>query len=70
MQQNSQSLEQDIKSRYRALQTVLNVINELRQLRKIGSPSQDELLDIENFINGQINNYKSLVKDLNHKIGS
>lgn len=59
------NLEQDLKSRYRALKTVQEFINELKHLRQVGAPSKDELLDIEKFIEGQINSYKQLVLDIN-----
>lgn len=62
------NLEQDLKSRYRALKTVQEFINELKHLRQIGNKSQDELLDIDKFIDGLINSYKQLIRDVNSQI--
>ncbi len=62
------NLEDDLKSRYRALKTVQEFINELKHLRNNGSPSQDELLDIDKFITGLINSYKGLASDVNKHI--
>lgn len=62
------NLEQDLKSRYRALKAVQEFINELKHLRQIGNPSKDELLDIDKFIEGLINNYRQLAKDVNSQI--
>lgn len=62
------NLEQDLKSRYRALKCVQEFINELKQLREKGIPSNDELMDIDKFIEGKIQSYKQLVVDINNQI--
>jgi len=56
------NLEQDLKSRYRALKLVLDFIDILKQQRNSGNPSKDEMLDIETYVNGLINNYIQLAK--------
>lgn len=61
-------LEQDLKSRYRALKTVQEFINELKHLRKIGNSSGDELHDVDKFVEGLISSYKQLVLDINKQI--
>ncbi len=62
------NLEQDLKSRYRALKLVLDFIDILKQQRNSGNPSKDEMLDIETYVNGLINNYIQLAKNVNNQI--
>lgn len=62
------NLEQDLKSRYRALKLVLDFIDMLKQQRNSGNPSKDEMLDIETYVNGLINNYIQLAKNVNNQI--
>lgn len=62
------NLEQDLKSRYRALKTVQEFIIELKHLRKTGNSSPDELQDVDKFIEGLISSYKQLVSDINKQL--
>lgn len=61
------TVEEQIKAKVHQLRTIQAFIDELKKLREIGQPSHDELLDVEKFVNGQIENYKQLVRDINNR---
>lgn len=51
-----------------ALRSVQSYCQELRKLRAQGIGTYDEVLEVERYIEQQINGYKQLVKELNEKI--
>ena len=62
-------IETQIKAKVGALRSVLWYIAELKKIQATGNSNGNELIDLEQFIETQINNYKLLVNDLNKKIG-
>ena len=61
------NVSDQLKLKVDALRTVYRYCDELKKLRDKGLTPHDELIEIQRFIDAQINNYKELVKELNNR---